>query len=124
MHINYYDNKKFFYKMFQIFKKQLHEMKVHKKIYEKNSIGETVVDRTMTLVFLGVIFDASPRERMLFGDPPLTEVPRTLYTEFNNIAVNDTVEHNGQKFRVIHQKIERDMSGKIDHYKYYLTYTR
>ena len=99
-------------------------MKVHKKLYEKNSLGETVVDRTMTLSFSGVIFDASPRERMLFGDLPLTEVPRALYTQFNNIAVNDTVEHNGQKFRVIHQKIERDMSGKIDHYKYYLTHTR
>lgn len=110
--------------MFQIFKKQLYPIKVHKKMYEQNSLGETVVDRTMTLTFLGVIFDASPRERMLFGDLPLTEVPRALYTQFNNIAVNDTVEHNGQKFRVIHQKTERDMNGKIDHYKYYLTHAR
>ena len=110
--------------MFQIFKKQLYPIRVHKKMYEQNQLGETVVDRTMTLSFSGVIFDASPRERMLFGDLPLTEVPRTLYTEFNNIAVNDTVEHNGQKFRVIHQKTERDMNGKIDHYKYYLTHTR
>lgn len=110
--------------MFQIFKKQLYPIKVHKKMYEQNQLGETVVDRTMTLSFSGVIFDASPRERMLFGDLPLTEVPRALYTQFNNIAVNDTVEYNGQKFRVIHQKIERDMNGKIDHYKYYLTHTR
>ena len=110
--------------MFQIFKKQLYPIKVHKKMYEQNQLGETVVDRTMTLSFSGVIFDASPRERMLFGDLPLTEVPRALYTQFNNIAVNDTVEHNGQKFRVIHQKTERDMNGKIDHYKYYLTNTR
>ena len=110
--------------MFQIFKKQLYPIKVHKKMYEQNQLGETVVDRTMTLSFSGVIFDASPRERMLFGDLPLTEVPRALYTQFNNIAVNDTVEHNGQKFRVIHQKTERDMNGKIDHYKYYLTHSR
>ena len=110
--------------MFQIFKKQLYPIKVHKKMYEQNQLGETVVDRTMTLSFSGVIFDASPRERMLFGDLPLTEVPRALYTQFNNIAVNDTVEHNGQKFRVIHQKTERDMNGKIDHYKYYLTHVK
>ena len=110
--------------MFQIFKKQLHEMKVHKKLYEKNSLGETVVDRTMTLTFLGVIFDASPRERMLFDDLPLTEVPKSLYTTFNNISVNDEIEFAREKFRVIHQKTERDMSGKIDHYKYYLTHAK
>ena len=101
--------------MFQIFKKQLYPIRVHKKMYEQNQLGETGVDRTMTLSFSGVIFDASPRERMLFGDLPLTEVPRTLYTEFNNIAINDTIESNGQKFSVIHQKTERDMNGKVDH---------
>lgn len=106
--------------MIEIFAKTLRPLVAKIATFDgKNSMGEPIKTETSE-EFLGAIFASSARDFSLSGDVSGVAYSHKMYSK-KHFAKNDTIIDDAKKYEVVGCVEVRDLAGKIDHYKTFLT---